>query len=72
MVNSSEVSKVVLCSVSFMLTLVAYTWVRLLEKVHALKDVCRCDKGVVESQFGLEVEVGFGREQLNSLAKRFA
>ena len=67
-----KVSKVALCSVSFMLTLVTYIWVRLLEKVHALKDVCQCDKGVVGSQFCLEVGVGFGREQLNSLAKRFA
>ena len=55
-----------------MLTLVAYTWIRLLEKVHALIDVCQCDKGVVESQFGLEVAVGFEREELNSLAKTFA
>ena len=67
-----KVSKVALCSVSFMLTLVAYIWVRLLEKVHALKDVCQCGKRVVGSQFGLEVGVGFRREQLNSLAKRFA
>ena len=72
MVNSSEVSKVMLYSVSFRLTLVAYTWVRLLEKVHVLKDVCQCDKGLLESQFSPKVEVRFGREQLNSLAKRFA
>ena len=43
-----------------------------MEKVHALKDVCQCDKGMVESLFGLEVAVGFEREELNSLAKTFA